>query len=158
MILYDPTLRDGAQAEDVQLATGDKLKIALKLDELGLDYIEGGWPGSNQVDNEFFREARSYHFKHSRLAAFGSTHHPSRTADSDPGLNALLKSGSSVLTLVASPANGTPATPCAWSRPATWKSSVIPWLFCAATLKKSFWMPSIFSTDTKKMPTTPWRP
>jgi 2-isopropylmalate synthase len=101
MILYDTTLRDGAQAEDVQLATGDKLKIALKLDELGLDYIEGGWPGSNQVDNEFFREARSYHFKHSRLTAFGSTHHPSCPADSDPGLNALLKSGASVFTLVA---------------------------------------------------------
>jgi 2-isopropylmalate synthase len=99
LTMYDTTLRDGAQGEDVQLATGDKLKIALKLDELGLDYIEGGWPGSNQVDNEFFREVRAYEFKHARITAFGSTHHPSRPADSDPGLNALRESGASVFTV-----------------------------------------------------------
>lgn len=54
--LYDTTLRDGAQCEDMQLTTPDKVKIALRLDELGVDYIEGGWPGANPVDSEFFRE------------------------------------------------------------------------------------------------------
>ena len=56
IVLYDTTLRDGTQAEDVNLSTPDKIKIALRLDEFGIDYIEGGWPGSNPVDVAFFKE------------------------------------------------------------------------------------------------------
>lgn len=88
--LYDTTLRDGAQCEDMQLTTPDKVKIALRLDELGMDYIEGGWPGANPVDSEFFREVVSYRLKTAKISAFGSTHHPSHTAENDPTLMALL--------------------------------------------------------------------
>lgn len=99
IILYDTTLRDGTQSEDVSLSTADKIKIALRLDEFGIAYIEGGWPGSNPVDEEFFREIASYHLKTSRIAAFGSTHHPSKTPESDANLHALIDSGVSVVSL-----------------------------------------------------------
>lgn len=87
--LYDTTLRDGSQSEDINLNTPDKLKIALRLDELGVAYIEGGWPGSNPVDVAFFREIRNYNLKHARISAFGSTHHPSHSAENDPNLKAI---------------------------------------------------------------------
>ena len=99
LTLYDTTLRDGAQCADIHLTAPDKIKIALKLDEMGLDYIEGGWPGASPADNEFFREIRSYELQKSRIAAFGSTHHPSHTPDSDPTLNALITCGAPVLTI-----------------------------------------------------------
>ena len=97
--LNDTTLRDGAQCEDMQLTTPDKVKIALRLDELGMDYIEGGWPGANPVDSEFFREVVSYRLKTAKISAFGSTHHPSHTAENDPTLMALLACGARVLTI-----------------------------------------------------------
>lgn len=98
-VLYDTTLRDGAQCEDVQLTTADKLKIALRLDKLGVDYVEGGWPGANPVDSEFFQEVQAYQLKNARVAAFGSTHHPSHTAESDPTLRALISCGAQALTI-----------------------------------------------------------
>lgn len=97
--LYDTTLRDGAQCEDMQLTTPDKVKIALRLDELGMDYIEGGWPGANPVDSEFFHEIAAYELKRAKIAAFGSTHHPSHAAENDPTLMALLSCGARVLTI-----------------------------------------------------------
>ena len=72
--IYDTTLRDGTQGEGVSLSADDKLKIARKLDDFGVDYIEGGWPGSNPKDMEFFERARTeLNLKHARIAAFGST-------------------------------------------------------------------------------------
>src|SRR5260221_1234273 len=71
--LYDTTLRDGAQGEGIHFSLADKLRIAQRLDAFGMHYIEGGWPGSNEKDIEFFREAGKLKFKHARLAAFGST-------------------------------------------------------------------------------------
>ncbi len=97
--LYDTTLRDGAQCEDLNLSCADKLKIALKLDELGLPYLEGGWPGANAVDTEFFEEIRSYHLKNAKIAAFGSTHHASSSAASDPTLAALAACRAPVITI-----------------------------------------------------------
>ncbi len=97
--LYDTTLRDGAQCEDVNLSCADKLKIALKLDDLGIPYIEGGWPGANTVDTEFFEEIRSYQLKNAKIAAFGSTHHASSSASSDPTLAALVACHAPVLTI-----------------------------------------------------------
>ena len=91
--LYDTTLRDGAQCVDLDLSTQDKIKIALKLDALGIPYLEGGWPGSNPVDNAFFKEIKNYDLKHARVCAFGSTHHPSHSTDNDPNLAALAASG-----------------------------------------------------------------
>src|ERR1039458_9658051 len=70
---FDTTLRDGTQGESVSFSVEDKLLITQKLDELGIDYIEGGWPGSNPKDKEFFRAAAGLKLKHARLTAFGST-------------------------------------------------------------------------------------
>lgn len=89
--VLDTTLRDGAQTRGVTFTLHDKLRIAEKLDELGVDIIEGGWPGSNPKDEEFFREARKLSFSNSRLGAFGSTRRPNVKPSQDPSLNALLK-------------------------------------------------------------------
>ncbi len=97
--IYDTTLRDGAQSEDVNVSTTDKLKIALKLDELGVHYIEGGWPGANPVDTAFFNEIQNYSLKNAKIAAFGSTHHPSSNAQNDANLLALIESKAEVLTI-----------------------------------------------------------
>lgn len=97
--IYDTTLRDGTQAEDINLTTEDKIRVALKLDELGVAYIEGGWPGSNPTDKRFFKEIRDYDLKTSRVAAFGSTHNPKSTAEADPNLKALLAAETDVVTI-----------------------------------------------------------
>ncbi len=97
--IYDTTLRDGAQSEDVNLSATDKVKIALKLDELGIHYIEGGWPGANPVDTAFFEEIQNYALSTAKIAAFGSTHHFSGTAENDDNLNALVKSSAQVITI-----------------------------------------------------------
>lgn len=98
--LYDTTLRDGAQREGISFSVTDKLNIARKLDELGLDYIEGGWPGANPKDSEFFARATELKLKNAQLAAFGSTRHCGLRADEDPGLAALVSSGVKVATIV----------------------------------------------------------
>jgi len=98
--LYDTTLRDGAQMEGMSLSVEDKLKIARKLDELGVHYIEGGWPGSNPKAAEFFVRAQSLNLQHARLAAFGSTRRAGGDAASDPNLRALLDARTPVVTLV----------------------------------------------------------
>ena len=89
IFLYDTTLRDGAQSEDVNLSATDKVRIARQLDYLGMDYIEGGWPGANPVETEFFNAMRDVGLRNAKLAAFGSTHHPSHTPETDPTLTAL---------------------------------------------------------------------
>ncbi len=89
--IFDSTLRDGAQAEGISFLVTDKLKIAKALDELGVSYIEAGNPGSNQKDLEFFKEAKNYKFKHSKLVAFGSTRRCNIKAEDDNNLNALLE-------------------------------------------------------------------
>ncbi len=97
--IYDTTLRDGTQAEDFSLSLEDKIKIALKLDRLGLDYIEGGWPGSNPKDAEFFSEIQNYELAHSRIVAFGSTRNFHKSAEKDPNLSALVASGAPAITI-----------------------------------------------------------
>lgn len=97
--VYDTSLRDGTQSEDINLTNDDKLKIAYKLDELGIDFIEGGWPGSNPIDMAFFSEIKRNTLKHAKIAAFGSTHHPSFAAENDPNLRNLLSSGADVCTI-----------------------------------------------------------
>lgn len=97
--IYDTTLRDGCQSEDMQLSVADKIKIALRLDAFGIDVVEGGWPGSNPVDDGFFAEIASYRLKHARIAAFGSTHHPDQPAERDPNLTAIAASGAAVGTI-----------------------------------------------------------
>ncbi len=98
--LYDTTLRDGTQMEGVSLSVQDKLRIAVKLDELGVHFIEGGWPGSNPKDDEFFRWAKELSLSNATLVAFGSTRKAQGTAEADANLKALLDSGAPVITLV----------------------------------------------------------
>jgi 2-isopropylmalate synthase len=97
--IYDTTLRDGTQAEYFNLSLADKIRIARKLAELGFHYIEGGWPGSNPKDEEFFEEIRNYNLGLTRIAAFGSTHHKDRPPDSDPVFQELLISRAPVITI-----------------------------------------------------------
>jgi 2-isopropylmalate synthase len=98
--IYDTTLRDGTQGEGISFSVTDKLLIAEKLDHFGVDYIEGGFPGSNPRDITFFQEARKLQLKHARLAAFGSTRRAGAKADEDAQLRTLLDSGMPVLTIV----------------------------------------------------------
>lgn len=97
--VYDTTLRDGSQAEDVHFSTEDKIRIACRLDELGIDYIEGGWPASNPTDQKFFHEIKNYALKNARITAFGSTHPAKKTAESDPNLQSLINAETDVVTI-----------------------------------------------------------
>jgi len=100
--VYDTTLRDGAQQEGLNLSVSDKLTIAGHLDALGVDFIEGGWPGANPKDTEFFaRAARDLRLDAATLVAFGSTRRPGIAAAADPLVRALLDSAAPVITLVA---------------------------------------------------------
>nr|MBT6353188.1 citramalate synthase [Pelagibacteraceae bacterium] len=96
--LFDTTLRDGQQTTGVNFSVSDKMIIAKNLDELGIDYIEGGWPGANPTDNDFF--SRDLNFSTSKFTAFGMTRRPGRSADNDPGLNALVNSNANTICLV----------------------------------------------------------
>ena len=98
--LYDTTLRDGAQGEGIHFSLADKLRIAQRLDAFGMTYIEGGWPGSNEKDIDFFREAKKLKFKHARLAAFGSTRRADTKVETDKQVALLLEAGTPVITLV----------------------------------------------------------
>ncbi|MBN1257017.1 MAG: citramalate synthase, partial [Planctomycetes bacterium] len=97
--IYDTTLRDGTQGEGVSISIAGKLNIARKLDEFGIHYIEGGWPGSNPKDMEFFAEATKLKLSHGRIAAFGSTRHAKNTPGEDPNLQCLVQSKAPVITI-----------------------------------------------------------
>jgi 2-isopropylmalate synthase len=98
--VLDTTLRDGAQREGISLSVKDKLRIAQKLDELGVAYIEGGWPGSNPKDAEFFARVRDLELRHARVAAFGSTRHAGCAVEDDDNVRALLDTGTPVAVVV----------------------------------------------------------
>ena len=98
--LYDTTLRDGCQSEDVSLTVDDKLTIAGRLDEFGFDYIEGGWPGSNERDAAFFIEAKKLKLRHAKIAAFGSTRRANLKASQDRNLELILRADTPVATVV----------------------------------------------------------
>ena len=98
--IFDTTLRDGTQGESVSFSVEDKLTIARKLDELGIDYIEGGWPGSNPKDEEFFSRAKGeLMLKNAKLCAFGSTHFARYTVDTDPSIRALVEAQTPVISV-----------------------------------------------------------
>jgi 2-isopropylmalate synthase len=83
VLLYDTSLRDGCQAEDVSFTLEDKLRIAEKLEELGIDYIEGGYPGSNPRDADFFRQVKKLKLKNAKIASFGTTRKPGAKPSQD---------------------------------------------------------------------------
>ncbi|HBM78181.1 MAG TPA: citramalate synthase [Verrucomicrobiales bacterium] len=97
--LYDTTLRDGTQGEGFQLSGLDKLRIAHRLDEFGADYIEGGWPGSNPKDVEFFKAAADEEWSHARIAAFGSTRRHDLAVEDDPQVKLLIDAATPVITI-----------------------------------------------------------
>ncbi|MEW6163171.1 MAG: citramalate synthase [Nitrospirota bacterium] len=97
--IYDTTLRDGAQAEDISFSVEDKLRITEKLDELGVHYIEGGWPGSNPKDVEYFKKIKKLSLANSKIVAFGSTHRPGQRVDEDTTIKALLDSKATIATI-----------------------------------------------------------
>src|SRR5829696_4589238 len=99
VILYDTTLRDGTQGENITLSLADKLRVARMLDEYGFPFIEGGWPGSNPKDIEFFAAARTTRWQQARLAAFGSTRHRANRAEADPNLQELVRAETPVVTI-----------------------------------------------------------
>ncbi|HET9051387.1 MAG TPA: citramalate synthase, partial [Candidatus Dormibacteraeota bacterium] len=100
IVVYDTTLRDGAQGPGVSFTASDKLRIVERLDSLGVDYIEGGWPGSNPKDTEVFDSLRERAPRQSRLAAFGATRRAGISAAEDENLRDLVASGAPVCTLV----------------------------------------------------------
>src|SRR5256884_4396972 len=100
MFLYDTTLRDGTQREGLWLSVDDKVKIARRLDDLGIHYLEGGWPGSNPKDAEFFRRIRQERLGHAKVAAFGMTRRANGRCEDDPSLTALLEAETPVVTIV----------------------------------------------------------
>ena len=97
--LYDTTLRDGSQAEDISFSVEDKLRIAKKIDELGIHYLEGGWPGSNPKDMQFFKEMRNLSLKHATVVAFGSTTKADTVPEEDRNLKSLITSGTGAVTV-----------------------------------------------------------
>jgi len=97
--LYDTTLRDGTQAEDISLLVEDKIRIAHKLDEMGIHYIEGGWPGSNPKDVTFFKEIRKEKLGHAKVAAFGSTRRAKTTPDKDQNIRTLVQAETDAVTI-----------------------------------------------------------
>jgi 2-isopropylmalate synthase len=99
--VYDTTLRDGCQSEGVNFSLEDKLEIAVHLDQLGVDYIEGGFAGSNPKDDEFFRAIRDHRLSHARVTAFGATRRKQLSAGEDPGLAALIAAETPAVALVA---------------------------------------------------------
>ncbi len=97
--IYDTTLRDGTQAEEFNLTCEDKILVARKLDELGVHYIEGGYPGSNPTDKKFFQRMAEVELRNARLTAFSATHHPMNAPADDTGLAAVVESGARVATI-----------------------------------------------------------
>ena len=98
--LYDTTLRDGAQREGISFSVVDKLNVTRRLDELGIHFIEGGWPGSGPKDDEFFKKARKLKLVNSKLVAFGSTRRANKKAEEDGNLQGLANAGVEFVTLV----------------------------------------------------------
>src|ERR1041385_347450 len=97
--IYDTTLRDGSQGEGINFSVADKLRIAERIDAFGIHYIEGGWPGSNPKDIEFFNQARRRKFKKARLAAFGSTRRKGVPVHQDDQIRLLLEAETPVITI-----------------------------------------------------------
>src|SRR6266478_1896700 len=134
--IYDTTLRDGSQGQAVSFSVADKLRIAERLDAFGVHYIEGGWPGSNPKDIEFFDEAKRKTFRNARLAAFGATRRKGVTAEADDQVRLLIDAETPVVSSYTTPSIPSTATR---TKPSTrWRrskprSAAAPTSSCCAT-------------------------
>lgn len=99
IFIYDTTLRDGTQCEGISLSVAAKLRLAEKMDSFGIDFIEGGWPGSNPRDMAFFEQAKNLRLKHAKIAAFGSTRRANIKVSEDPQIALLLEAGTPYVTI-----------------------------------------------------------
>ena len=99
VLIYDTTLRDGSQAEGVSFTVASKIRVTEKLDQFGIDYIEGGWPGSNPRDMAFFEQAKELKLKHAKVAAFGSTRRANTPVEDDAQVKLLLEANTPVVTI-----------------------------------------------------------
>ena len=99
IMIYDTTLRDGTQAEGISFSAADKVRLAKAMDDFGIDYIEGGWPGSNPRDMDFFKSLKAVKFNHAKLAAFGSTRRAGLSCEDDPQIAMLLEANTPVVTI-----------------------------------------------------------
>lgn len=97
--IYDTTLRDGTQAENFNISVDDKIRITLALDKLGIDFVEGGWPGSNPLSVEYFEKVQTLRLQHAKVAAFGATRHIRNSPETDPNIQALLAANTPVITI-----------------------------------------------------------
>src|SRR5262245_49303884 len=98
--IYDTTLRDGCQGEGINFSAADKLRIAEKMDAFGIHYVEGGWPGSNPKDMEFFQRAKKRRWKHARIAAFSMTRRKGTPVEKDDLMRQVLEAETPVVTIV----------------------------------------------------------
>ena len=98
--IYDTTLRDGSQGEGINFSVADKLRIAEKIDAFGIHYIEGGWPGSNPKDLEFFRLAARRKWRHAKIAAFSMTRRKNMAVENDPLMHQILEAETPIVTIV----------------------------------------------------------
>ena len=119
--IYDTTLRDGSQGEGVSFSLLDKIQITKRLDEAGVDYIEGGYPLSNEKDAEYFKEVQSLDLKHAKICAFGMTRRKEIKAADDIGMQALVNSGAPVCTVVGKTWDFTLLTCSAFRLKKTWR-------------------------------------
>ena len=99
VFVYDTTLRDGTQREGISLSVDDKMKIASRLDDFGMHYIEGGWPGSNPKDEEYFEKVKTLSLQNAKICAFGSTAREPNKVKSDVNIQKLLKSDTEVISI-----------------------------------------------------------
>ena len=100
VVVYDVTLRDGTQGEGISFSVEDKIKVSHKIDELGVEYIEGGWPGSNERDEGFFNQAKKENYTNSKIVAFGSTRRAKSSCSDDANIQALLRASTPSVTIV----------------------------------------------------------
>ena len=119
--IYDTTLRDGAQGHGISFSVADKLRIADRLDAFGVAYVEGGWPGSNPKDIEFFAEAKHRTFASARLAAFGSTRRKGVAAADDDQVQLLIDAATPVVTIFGKTSPLMSATCCRPRPKKTWR-------------------------------------
>ena len=99
IIIYDTTLRDGTQGEGISFSVSSKLRLTKSMDQFGVDYIEGGWPGSNPRDMEYFEAVKDIKLKHAKISSFGSTRRADFSVKKDPQLDLLLKSETEVVAI-----------------------------------------------------------
>ena len=159
--IYDTTLRDGTQAEDIAFSSEDKIRIAQKLNEFGIDYIEGGWPGSNPKDLQFFREVKKIPFSHARIVAFGSTCRAGTPPEKDSNIQALIDADTKVVTIFGKSWDIHPLEALNITLEQNLEIIHQSVRYLKKRFRRSFTTPSISLTATKiilPMPSRPFRP